>query len=52
MEMVIRLKKIQEFARERMAFDPTGHDYWHQFGLHPERTGLPPTNHIGWQGNI
>ena len=29
MEMVIRLKKIQDFARERMAFDPTGHDYWH-----------------------
>ncbi|MEY8371090.1 HD domain-containing protein [Aerococcaceae bacterium 50-4] len=29
MEMATRLKKIQDFARERMAFDPTGHDYWH-----------------------
>jgi uncharacterized protein len=29
MEKALRLQRIQDFARQRMAFDPTGHDYWH-----------------------
>lgn len=29
MDLVTRRQKIQQFAKDRMDFDPTGHDFWH-----------------------